>query len=751
LAEGAVSHEHKAQREDAELAGPTAVAAGKRTLIASRYPALAQALGDRGAGGEPTIHDAATVAVEHKGGGAAVDPGVAERVGAHLGADFSGVRIHSDPLTQQATAAMGARAFAYGGDVFLGAGESGGDLGLMAHELTHVAQQGAAGQRAVQRAVQVGDADSPAEREADQVSAEVTGGQARPTALLVDGGPVGPGQMLKSQFLEQLRTEVTAAADAELGPIYSAIGCPYIDQYFGRYAGQPASSGEALLRRFAPVTRTARAAADMIPAVVARVREGARQWRDTGQAPPDLAAMAPAGLAAGSGGGAAAAQAQALRAPDGGETLASLEAELGPGQSLDGATASRMSDALGTDISSARIHTGPVAARKAVDAGALAFAVGPNVVMGASAPGAGTLEGDALLAHELAHTAQQAGAAADPAARRRPIGAESSAAEEHADAAAAGALAQLHGGARGGLVQRIGGLLKTGLQLQRCSGNNQQPHQPQQTPSIRNYADPSNAAGDPGRIAESDLRATPEFATLRGMLTPPQTEADAVMACRLAIRLLRQGQTVDISAQGRDLLLRAHEQLAAAGGAEGLVNQLNWVPFNSGAAASDPTQLESQFAQWMLVANTAAPSATSGRMNCWELVMFGAYRGGVITVDQLRAIYQRAVQNVRDGTYRSVGQTFEVACRAGAPVEFRLGSPDTPLPLRGDIVVFNNAPVHACIATGNVVQNSITGADEHEVISLWTPNGGHVERTTIETLARRTIERPILFWSARWD
>jgi len=460
-----MSHEREARRDERDEAETAGVAPGRRSLVASRYPALAQALGDRREGGEPTIHDAATAAVENKGSGSAVDSGVAAQVGAHLGTDFSNVRVHSDPLAQQATAAIGARAFAYGADVFLGAGESGGDVGLMAHELTHVAQQGAAGQRAVQRQVQVGDADSPAEREADQVAAQVTSGQGQPTSLLVDDGPVQPGQMLKSQFIERLRAEVTAAADAELGPMYSAIGCPQIEQYFGRYAGQPASAGEALVRRYAPATRTARTAADMIPAVVARVREGVRQWRDTGQAPADVAAMAPA---ASSGAAAGPAQAQALRAPGGGETLASLEAELGPGQSLDGATASRMSDALGIDVSAARIHAGPVASRKAAEAGALAFAVGPNIVMGAGAPGAGTIEGDALIAHELAHTAQQAEAASDPVARRKPIGDESAAAEGNADEVAAGAVGQLHGGERGGLAQRLGSTFKTGLQLQRC-------------------------------------------------------------------------------------------------------------------------------------------------------------------------------------------------------------------------------------------------------------------------------------------
>jgi hypothetical protein len=143
-----------------------------------------------------------------------------------------------------------------------------------------------------------------------------------------------------------------------------------------------------------------------------------------------------------------------------------------------------MSEGLGVDVSSARIHSGPAAASKARQAGALAFAVGSNVVLGADAPAAGTLEGDALLAHELAHVAQQTGAAADPAARRRPIGGESEPAEMDADRAAAGALAHLHGGP--GLAQRLVGTTRTGLQLQRCpQQQRQQPQQPQQAQQQR--------------------------------------------------------------------------------------------------------------------------------------------------------------------------------------------------------------------------------------------------------------------------
>jgi hypothetical protein len=456
--------------EHPSASGAAPIAATAR----SQLPELARALGDRGST-EPTIHDAATAAIEHKSSGTSVDPDVASRVGGHLGADFAGVRVHGDPLAQQATAAMGARAFAFGNDVFLGDGESSTDLPLMAHELTHVWQQGAAEHRVPQRQVQVGDANTPAEQQADQVAAEVTSGQSRPAQLLVDHGPVQPGQMLKSQFIEELRAQVTAAADEELGPLRSAIGCPYIEQYFNRYATRAAAEGEALLGRFAPATRAARTAQDMVQPVLERVREGVRHWRDTGQPPSEIAVVEPAAAVA-----AEASAAHALRAPDGRETMASLEADLGPGQPLDAGTAARMSSALGTDVGTARIHTGTVAARKAADAGAVAFAVGHNVVLGPGAPAAGTLAGDALLAHELAHTVQQRGAAGDAVARRQPIASESPAAEEHADAAAAGALVELHGEAQPGMLARIGGAARklasrvsdsfqSGLSLQRCN------------------------------------------------------------------------------------------------------------------------------------------------------------------------------------------------------------------------------------------------------------------------------------------
>jgi len=65
-----------------------------------------------------------------------------------FGADFSGVRIHSESEANAMAAALDARAFTLGREIFFGEGQfaPGSEAGkrLIAHELTHVVQQGAA-------------------------------------------------------------------------------------------------------------------------------------------------------------------------------------------------------------------------------------------------------------------------------------------------------------------------------------------------------------------------------------------------------------------------------------------------------------------------------------------------------------------------------------------------------------------------------------------------------------------------------
>lgn len=62
-----------------------------------------------------------------------------EEMETRLGADFSDVRVHSDPLAQRSAAEIGARAYTSGSHVVVTDG--GKDKHTLAHELTHVIQQ----------------------------------------------------------------------------------------------------------------------------------------------------------------------------------------------------------------------------------------------------------------------------------------------------------------------------------------------------------------------------------------------------------------------------------------------------------------------------------------------------------------------------------------------------------------------------------------------------------------------------------
>ena len=91
-----------------------------------------------------------------------------------FGADFSGVRIHDDARADGLSQALSARAFATGRDVFFRQGEysPGTSAGreLLAHELTHVVQQGGA---EIRRKMTISDPGDAHEVEADQMARQV--------------------------------------------------------------------------------------------------------------------------------------------------------------------------------------------------------------------------------------------------------------------------------------------------------------------------------------------------------------------------------------------------------------------------------------------------------------------------------------------------------------------------------------------------------------------------------------------------
>ncbi len=85
--------------------------------------------------------------------GQTLSPGSRSFFGSRFGRDFSQVRVHSDTKAAESAAAVGAHAYTVGDHVVFGAGnyspDSAAGQRLLAHELTHVVQQGGALQRQI--------------------------------------------------------------------------------------------------------------------------------------------------------------------------------------------------------------------------------------------------------------------------------------------------------------------------------------------------------------------------------------------------------------------------------------------------------------------------------------------------------------------------------------------------------------------------------------------------------------------------
>jgi hypothetical protein len=154
---------------------------------------------------DPKLSPAARAARIPSSGGTSLPSSVRTRMEPKLGADLSQVKLHTSDESTNAASSLGARAFTVGTDVHFNAGEfqpgtREGDK-LLAHELTHVVQgqrsgvqrksedeqqgEGAAtaeagmeakgtGEEAKADETQVSQPEEPAEKEADQVSEQVT-------------------------------------------------------------------------------------------------------------------------------------------------------------------------------------------------------------------------------------------------------------------------------------------------------------------------------------------------------------------------------------------------------------------------------------------------------------------------------------------------------------------------------------------------------------------------------------------------
>jgi len=294
-----------------------------------------------------------------------------------------------------------------------------------------------------------------------------------PGLIVEDGGEfTAPGQMQKSEFLEQLRAEVCATAgDALSGSMWTVAECPWIAHWFGYYATQDALHVERALVRYVPIAAAVRSAAEYIPLVAERVRVAIIAWSATGKLPSDLPTL---GSGPATAGGEESARDVATK-PEGGRNAPSgpqgVVVNLGAGRQLDGGVRSRMEGVFGQDFSGVRVHAGDRASRAAANLHARAFTTGTDIAFNAGEYRPGTIEGDALLAHELAHVVQQRGASSGQTGLAAGDGSVSL--EDDADNSAVAAMIGLWGRTNGllsGSSSYSLPAMKSGLRLQRCPG-----------------------------------------------------------------------------------------------------------------------------------------------------------------------------------------------------------------------------------------------------------------------------------------
>jgi hypothetical protein len=140
------------------MPAPAVTARARVPMLAARAPAAAPASKAKNDETSPEL----TAAIKSElGRGRTLPNATREFLEPRFRANFAGVRIHTDGKAENLTTRLGARAFAYGRDIFFNAGAFQPDtpegMELIAHELTHTIQQ----QEVVQREVQVTQRSEP--------------------------------------------------------------------------------------------------------------------------------------------------------------------------------------------------------------------------------------------------------------------------------------------------------------------------------------------------------------------------------------------------------------------------------------------------------------------------------------------------------------------------------------------------------------------------------------------------------------
>ncbi len=159
-----------------------------------RQGSMRSIAGDKGNGqyAPPIVHEVL------RSSGQPLDPTARQLVEPHFEHDFSSVRVHTGARAAESAQAVGALAYTVGKDIVFGAGQympmTAAGQRMIGHELTHVVQQEAFGS-ALPQEIEVGAADDPFERQAQQVSTDIPG------SLISPDFTDTPGALVQRQIL----------------------------------------------------------------------------------------------------------------------------------------------------------------------------------------------------------------------------------------------------------------------------------------------------------------------------------------------------------------------------------------------------------------------------------------------------------------------------------------------------------------------------------------------------------------------
>jgi hypothetical protein len=176
-----MSEYEKLYRDAGDFTGlmPPRTAAGKVPTSARLAPGMALMRKARDANGVAADADGAVARASSSSSGAPLPDDVRGRFESSLGADLSGVRVHTGAASAEAASAVGAKAYTVGNDIHFAEGRYAPadpfGIHLLAHEVAHTQQQ-AGGPKTRQHKLEVSSPGDAVEVEADRAADAMVAG-----------------------------------------------------------------------------------------------------------------------------------------------------------------------------------------------------------------------------------------------------------------------------------------------------------------------------------------------------------------------------------------------------------------------------------------------------------------------------------------------------------------------------------------------------------------------------------------------